>query len=151
MTTIGNHPGMVASSARHSHDVRAVEHEIGARRRRSTSGATQRMAVPAVQRMLATRWSKLVVWDAVFETLATLGPPRDEEHAIDSTIMRAHQHGRRRKRMWFWHDQSAQMYPAFRWQVSSGIALTTVVAGYGIKRTRPVPQDNPCCQISIPC
>jgi transposase len=39
-----------------------------------------------------TRWSKLGVWDAVFETLALLGPPADEEHAIDSTIVRAHQH-----------------------------------------------------------
>src|SRR6266511_2218696 len=39
-----------------------------------------------------TRWSKLGVWDAVFETLAALGPPADEEHAIDSTIVRAHQH-----------------------------------------------------------
>jgi hypothetical protein len=32
------------------------------------------------------------VWDAAFETLASLGPPADEEHAIDSTIVRAHQH-----------------------------------------------------------
>jgi transposase len=39
-----------------------------------------------------TRCSKLGVWDAVFETLASLGPPADEEHAIDSTIVRAHQH-----------------------------------------------------------
>jgi putative transposase len=39
-----------------------------------------------------TRWSKLGVWDAVFETLASLAPPADEEHAIDSTIVRAHQH-----------------------------------------------------------
>jgi putative transposase len=39
-----------------------------------------------------TRGSKLGVWDAVFETLASLGPPADEEHAIDSTIVRAHQH-----------------------------------------------------------
>ena len=39
-----------------------------------------------------TRWSKLGVWDAAFETLASLGPPADEEHAIDSTIVRAHQH-----------------------------------------------------------
>src|SRR5580658_3790752 len=39
-----------------------------------------------------TRWSKLGVWDAVFETLASLGPPADAEHAIDSTIVRAHQH-----------------------------------------------------------
>ena len=38
------------------------------------------------------RWSKLGVWDAAFETLASLGPPADEEHAIDSTIVRAHQH-----------------------------------------------------------
>ncbi len=38
------------------------------------------------------RWSKLGVWDAVFEILASLGPPADEEHAIDSTIVRAHQH-----------------------------------------------------------
>ncbi len=37
-------------------------------------------------------WSKLGVWDAVFEILASLGPPADEEHAIDSTIVRAHQH-----------------------------------------------------------
>src|SRR6266498_886314 len=36
-----------------------------------------------------TRWSKLGVWDAVFETLASLGPPADEEHAIDSTIVPA--------------------------------------------------------------
>ena len=34
-----------------------------------------------------TRWSKLGVWDAALETLASLGPPVDEEHA-----MRAHQH-----------------------------------------------------------
>ena len=33
-----------------------------------------------------SRWSKLGVWDAAFETLASLGPPADEEHAIDSTI-----------------------------------------------------------------
>ncbi len=39
-----------------------------------------------------TRWSKLGVWDAAFETLASLGPPADEEHAINSTIVRAHQH-----------------------------------------------------------
>ena len=39
-----------------------------------------------------TRWSKLGVWDAVFETLASLGPPACEEQAIDSTIVRAHQH-----------------------------------------------------------
>jgi transposase len=39
-----------------------------------------------------TRWSKLGVWDAAFETLASLGPPADEEHAIDSTIVRAHHH-----------------------------------------------------------
>ena len=39
-----------------------------------------------------TRWSKLGVWDATFETLASLGPPADKEHAIDSTIVRAHQH-----------------------------------------------------------
>src|SRR6266478_9185692 len=39
-----------------------------------------------------TRWSKLGVWDPAFETLASLGPPADEEHAIDSTIVRAHQH-----------------------------------------------------------
>ena len=39
-----------------------------------------------------TRWSKLGVWDAAFETLASLGPPAGEEHAIDSTIVRAHQH-----------------------------------------------------------
>ncbi|WP_256561112.1 IS5 family transposase [Bradyrhizobium sp. CCGUVB4N] len=39
-----------------------------------------------------TRWSKLGVWDAAFETLASLGPAADEEHAIDSTIIRAHQH-----------------------------------------------------------
>jgi transposase len=39
-----------------------------------------------------TRWSKLGVWDAALETLASLGPPADAEHAIDSTIVRAHQH-----------------------------------------------------------
>ncbi len=39
-----------------------------------------------------TRWSKLGVWNATFETLASLGPLADAEHAIDSTIMRAHQH-----------------------------------------------------------
>jgi transposase len=39
-----------------------------------------------------TRWSKLGVWDAVLETLTSLGPPANEEHAIDSTIVRAHQH-----------------------------------------------------------
>ena len=42
--------------------------------------------------MWNTRWSKLGVWDAAFETLASLGPPADNEHAIDSTIVRAHQH-----------------------------------------------------------
>lgn len=36
--------------------------------------------------------SKLAVWDAAFETLPRLGPPADEERAIDSTIVRAHQH-----------------------------------------------------------
>ena len=39
-----------------------------------------------------TRWSKIGVWDAAFETLASLGPPGDKEHAINSTIVRAHQH-----------------------------------------------------------
>ena len=39
-----------------------------------------------------THWSKLAVWDAEFETLASLGSPADKEHAIDSTIVRAHQH-----------------------------------------------------------
>jgi transposase len=39
-----------------------------------------------------TRWSKIGVWEAAFETLASLGPPADKEHAIDSTIVRAHQH-----------------------------------------------------------
>lgn len=39
-----------------------------------------------------SRWSKLGVWDAAFETLASLGPPADEEHAIDSTIVGARQH-----------------------------------------------------------
>ena len=39
-----------------------------------------------------TRWSKLGVWDAAFEALASLGSPANEEHAIDSTIVRAHQH-----------------------------------------------------------
>jgi transposase len=38
-----------------------------------------------------TRWSKLGVLDAAFETLESLGPPADEEHAIDSTVVRAHQ------------------------------------------------------------
>ncbi len=39
-----------------------------------------------------SRWSKLGVWGAAFETLASLGPPADEEQAIDSTVVRAHQH-----------------------------------------------------------
>ena len=39
-----------------------------------------------------TRWSKFGVWDAAFKALAGLGPPEDAEHAIDSTIVRAHQH-----------------------------------------------------------
>jgi transposase len=39
-----------------------------------------------------TRWSKQGVWDATFETLTCLGHPADEEHAIDSTIVREHQH-----------------------------------------------------------
>ena len=30
-----------------------------------------------------TRWSKLGVWDAAFETLASVGPPEDAEHAIE--------------------------------------------------------------------
>jgi putative transposase len=42
--------------------------------------------------MRFSRRSKFGVWDAAFETLASLGPPADEEHAIDSTIVRAHQH-----------------------------------------------------------
>ena len=40
-----------------------------------------------------TCWSKLGVWDAAFETLASLGTPADKEHAIDSTIVRAHPAG----------------------------------------------------------
>ena len=39
-----------------------------------------------------TRWSKLGVWDAAFETLASVGPPENAEHAVDSTIVQAHQH-----------------------------------------------------------
>ena len=39
-----------------------------------------------------SRWSKLGVWDAVLERLTSLGPPADEEQAIDTTIVRAHQH-----------------------------------------------------------
>jgi transposase len=39
-----------------------------------------------------TRWRKLGVWDAALDTLTSLGPPANEEHAIDSTIVRAHQH-----------------------------------------------------------
>jgi transposase len=39
-----------------------------------------------------SRWGKLGVCEAAFEALAGLGPPADEEQAIDSTIMRAHQH-----------------------------------------------------------
>jgi len=31
-------------------------------------------------------------WDAAFETLTRLGPHADEDHAIDSTIVRARQH-----------------------------------------------------------
>ena len=30
-----------------------------------------------------TRWSKLGVWDAAFETLASVEPPEDAEHAIE--------------------------------------------------------------------
>ena len=37
-------------------------------------------------------WSNLGVWDAAFETLASFGPAADKEHAIDFTIVRAHQH-----------------------------------------------------------
>src|SRR5712672_3034363 len=40
-----------------------------------------------------SRWSKLGVWDAAFETLASLGPPVDNEHAIDSTIIHQHAAG----------------------------------------------------------
>ena len=39
-----------------------------------------------------TRWRKIGVWDAAFEILASLGPPGDKEHAINFTIVRAHQH-----------------------------------------------------------
>jgi hypothetical protein len=39
-----------------------------------------------------TCWSKLGVWDAATKTLPRLGPLADKEHAIDSTIVRAHQH-----------------------------------------------------------
>jgi transposase len=39
-----------------------------------------------------SRWSKVGVWDAVFETPASLGPPADEEHAIDSRLCEPHQH-----------------------------------------------------------
>lgn len=38
------------------------------------------------------RWRKLGVWDAVFATLGSLGPPAGEEHAIDSMAVRARQH-----------------------------------------------------------
>ena len=31
-----------------------------------------------------TRWSKLGVWDAAFETLASLGPSADKEHAMEA-------------------------------------------------------------------
>ena len=45
-----------------------------------------------------TRWSRLGVWDAAFEMLASLGPPADEEHAINSTIVRGAPACSRRKR-----------------------------------------------------
>src|SRR6266536_842220 len=47
---------------------------------------------PAIADKRRTMNGILWVLDAVFETLASLGPPADEEHAIDSTIVRAHQH-----------------------------------------------------------
>jgi hypothetical protein len=37
------------------------------------------------------------VWDAAFETLASLGPPADEEHAVDTTIVQAHQFAAKRE------------------------------------------------------
>ena len=43
-----------------------------------------------VRALLALEQARSV--DAAFETLASLGPPADEEHAIDSTNVRAHQH-----------------------------------------------------------
>jgi transposase len=45
-----------------------------------------------------SRWSKLGIWDAVLETLASLGPPADAEQAIDSTIVRGAPTCCRRKR-----------------------------------------------------
>ena len=37
-------------------------------------------------------WDAREPVDAAFEILASFGPPGDKEHAIDSTIVRAHQH-----------------------------------------------------------
>ena len=35
-----------------------------------------------------TRWSKIGVWDAAFETLASLGPPGDKEHYAGCMLVR---------------------------------------------------------------
>ena len=46
-----------------------------------------------VRALLALKQARdMRIWDAAFETLASLGPPAHEEHAINSTIVRAHQH-----------------------------------------------------------
>jgi transposase len=62
-----------------------------------------------------TRWSKLGVWDAALGTLASLGPPANEEQAIDSTIVRALQHAagakRRIKRSKRWAARAAASRP----------------------------------------
>ena len=37
-----------------------------------------------------SRWSKLGVWDAAFETLTSLGPPADEESLLLTTVGSTH-------------------------------------------------------------
>jgi hypothetical protein len=65
-----------------------------ARRGARHAGAIRQLelSLRTVHPLEQARW-----WDAAFETLAR--PPADEEHAIDSTIVRAHQHAAGVKRM----------------------------------------------------
>jgi hypothetical protein len=72
-----------------------------------------------------TRWNKLGVWDAAFETLASLGPAADEEHAIDSTIVRAAPTCGRRKK----GNQNQQALGRSRGGFSTKIHLRTSAKG----------------------